>query len=128
MTSTLLIVVGMILAINILETFSQICFKTAIKKIHSRRDTLSATFSMIWRSLLMARVWVGLYFALFALLLWINLLSKYDLNFAYSLSSIEYIFVALASQFILKEKLHAIRWVATLLIVIGVCIVGLTGG
>jgi drug/metabolite transporter (DMT)-like permease len=47
-------------------------------------------------------------------------LSKADLNFAFSADSMHYIFIALASRFVLKEKMGFRRWLGTGLIVVGI--------
>ena len=68
-------------------------------------------------------MWLGL-----AILgLWIAVLGQADLNFAFSLSSIHYIFIALASKFILKENVSRSRWWATLMITVGIAIVSVSG-
>jgi uncharacterized membrane protein len=53
-------------------------------------------------------------------------LSKADLNFAFSADSMHYIFIALASRFVLKEKLSSKRWLGTFCIITGIVLVSLS--
>lgn len=61
-----------------------------------------------------------------SMLLWLVILSKLDLSYAYPMASSGYFFVALASYFIFKEKITWQRWVAIGIIIIGVVLVGLS--
>ena len=126
-TSSLALLLVLITLISLAETAAQVCFKSAIEKFSEPATTLREMLKLAWRLLFVFRVWVGFWLGLAALALWITVLSKADLNFAYSLSSIHYIFIALASQFILKEDVSRNRWGATLLITAGIVIVSFTG-
>ena len=53
-------------------------------------------------------------------------LSKADLNFAFSADSMHYIFIAFASHLVLKEKVGICRWFGTALIVGGIILISLT--
>ena len=61
-----------------------------------------------------------------SMLLWLVILSKLDLSYAYPMASLGYFFVALASYFIFKEKISWQRWVAIGIIIFGVVLVGLS--
>ena len=64
-------------------------------------------------------MWLGLG----VLGIWAVVLSNTELNFAFSLSSVHYIFIALSSKFILKERVEGKRWFGTVLITLGIAIV-----
>jgi uncharacterized membrane protein len=80
----------------------------------------------IYKLIRTPRVWLSLLFGLLSLLIWLLALSKADLNFAFSVDSMHYIFIALASQVLLKEKVRLIRWTGTLFIVLGITLVTLS--
>jgi drug/metabolite transporter (DMT)-like permease len=61
-----------------------------------------------------------------SLCIWLLVLSRADLNFAFSADSMHYIFIALASRFILKEKFSRLRWAGTALIITGIVCVSLS--
>ena len=61
-----------------------------------------------------------------SLLLWLVILSKLELSYAYPMISSGYFFVALASMIFFKEKVSWRRWFAIGVIVLGVVLVGLS--
>lgn len=71
-------------------------------------------------------VLMGCFFYAFSLLLWLVILSKLELSYAYPMISSGYFFVALGSYFIFKEKVTWQRWLAIGIIILGVVLVGLS--
>ncbi len=63
-----------------------------------------------------------------ASVLWIIVLSRLDLSFAYPLYALMYAFVPIAAMFFLGEHVPVGRWVGILLIVTGVITVFRLGG
>lgn len=61
-----------------------------------------------------------------SLLLWLVILSKLELSYAYPMISSGYFFVVLGSRFIFKEKVSWQRWLSILVIMLGVVLVGLS--
>ena len=114
--------------ISLAETGAQVCFKTAVEKLNMPASNLREMLMLSWRLLFFFRVWVGMWAGLAILGMWITVLGMSDLNFAFSLSSIHYIFIALSARFFLKENVGRNRWLATLMISIGIAIVSLSGG
>jgi uncharacterized membrane protein len=74
----------------------------------------------------MPRLWLAGLFSLLSLCIWLFVLSKSDLNFAFSLDSMHYLFIAFASRLVLKEKVCFRRWLGTLLVVTGIVIVSIS--
>jgi drug/metabolite transporter (DMT)-like permease len=62
-----------------------------------------------------------------AAILWIFVLTRLDLSFAYPLYALMYAFIPLAAWFFLKEQIPAGRWAGILLIVAGLCVVLVVG-
>jgi undecaprenyl phosphate-alpha-L-ara4N flippase subunit ArnE len=60
------------------------------------------------------------------LCIWLFVLSQVDLSFAFSADSMHYIFIAITSRFILKEKVCLKRWIGIVLIVVGIMVVSLS--
>ena len=120
---------GVLLLITLIclaETGAQLCFKTAVERLDLPASNLRQMLMLSWRMLFYFRVWVGMWLGLAILAMWIAVLGMSDLNFAFSLSSIHYLFIALGAKFFLKEQVSAGRWWATLLIAVGIAIVSLT--
>lgn len=59
----------------------------------------------------------------FSMLLWLLVLSKADLSFAYPVLGLSYLGVVLASWSILGEAVSPLRWAGTLVICLGVYLV-----
>lgn len=64
----------------------------------------------------------GLVIYAVATVLWLYLLSKFDLNYIYPIVSLSFVMAALVSHFILKESVPLNRWVGVVIITIGVLI------
>ena len=69
------------------------------------------------------RVWLGFLFSAVSLTIWLFALSKSGLGFAFSLDSMRYILIALASAIFLKEKIGVGRWLGILYVVLGIVLV-----
>lgn len=121
------VVFVLVTLISLAESAAQVCFKTAVDKLNMPAHTFREMLLLSWRLLFFFRVWVGMWMGLAILGMWITVLGMSDLNFAFSLSSIHYIFIALSAKFILKERVGRNRWLATLLITIGIAIVSVSG-
>jgi uncharacterized membrane protein len=127
MRSGLLLIFGLIVLTSICDTICQLFLKTSINSLgefSSRR--LINVLRFILKLILMPKAWIALLFSTLSLCIWLIVLSKADLNFAFSVDSMHYIFIALASGLILKEKVGVLRWTGTSLIVAGITFVMLT--
>ncbi|MFA6357814.1 MAG: hypothetical protein WCY09_04000 [Candidatus Omnitrophota bacterium] len=127
MREGLLLILILIALTSLCDTVNQLFLKSAINSLNFT-PTLDVVkiFKFISALLVKPRLWLGLVFSLVSLSIWLLVLSKVDLNFAFSADSMHYIFIALASKLILKEKFGSLRWVGTGLIVFGIVIVSLS--
>jgi len=124
MRSGLLLIFTLIVLTSICDTFSQLFLKTSINSLgefSSRR--IINVLKFILKLILLPKVWLALMFSTLSLCIWLIVLSKADLNFAFSVDSMHYIFIAFASGLFLKEKVGTMRWAGTLLIVVGIAFV-----
>jgi len=124
-TGTLLII-SLIVLTSLFDTISQLFLKNSINSLAAPAKNIKKILLFIWKLILIPWVWVGGIFSCLSLFIWLFALSKAELNFAFSIDSMHYIFIALASLIILKEKVGAKRWVGTIFIVLGIVIVSLT--
>lgn len=63
---------------------------------------------------------LGLLSLFLGTVVWLSVLSKAELSYAYPILSLGYIFVALASMFFLGESLSIVRWLGISVICAGV--------
>jgi len=72
------------------------------------------------------RFWIGVWALCFALatVLWLLALRRADISYAYPMLGAGYALVALLAKFVLREDVSAMRWIAVLVITVGVVMVG----
>ena len=127
MREGLLIILFMIALTSLCDTANQLFLKSAIDSLNFPvKLNFRKIFKFIFQLLIKPRIWLSFVFSVISLCIWLLVLSKADLNFAFSADSMHYIFIALASRFILKEKFSHLRWLGTGLIVVGIVFVSLS--
>lgn len=123
MNTNVLFIVSLIVLTSLFDTINQLFLKNAINSLDVNLNSVSKVFSFILRLVCIPQVWIGFIFCTLSLIIWLFVLSKADLNFAFSADSMHYVFIALASRLFLKEKVGAQRWMGTIFIVIGIILV-----
>ncbi len=123
----LLWIIFLIVLTSVCDTLGQLCLKSSINSLESDVSGLKKIIRFVLKIIILPKAWLAFIFSCLSLGLWLFVLSKADLSFAFSIDSMHYIFIAWASQTILKEKVGFRRWVGTLLIMTGIAIVGFTG-
>ncbi len=124
MREGLLVILSLIALTSFCDTVSQLFLKSTIDSLNFTPSfNVVKIFKFIFRLIITPRLWLGLIFSVISLCIWLVVLSKADLNFAFSADSMHYIFIALASWLILKEKFTPLRWLGTGLIIVGIVLV-----
>jgi len=127
MKEGLLIILPLIALTSLCDTINQLFLKSAVDSLtFSPSFNIIKIFKFIFHLLVKPRLWLGFVFSVISLCIWLIVLSKAELNFAFSADSMHYIFIALASRFVLKEKVTSLRWLGTGLIVIGIVLISLS--
>ena len=127
MREGLLLVLFLIALTSLCDTINQLLLKSAIDSLHFTPTlNIKKILKFVFRLIIKPRLWLGLVFSLASLCVWLVVLSRADLNFAFSADSMRYIFIALASRFVLKEKMSTWRWLGTGLIVVGIVFVSIS--
>lgn len=117
----------LIIFTSLCDTFRELFLKSGVNSLNQfTPGNIKGVIIFVLKLISTPGVWISLLFGFLSLFIWLFILSKVDLNFAFSLDSMHYIFIALASQFILREKVRLTRWVGTLLIVSGITLVALS--
>ena len=126
MREGLFFILPLIALTSICDTVNQLFLKSAINSLVSPSGNIKEILNFIFKLVLTPRVWVSFLFALISLCVWLFVLSQVDLSFAFSADSMHYIFIALASRFILREKVSSQRWLGIILIVVGIMMVSVS--
>jgi len=120
------VVLSLIALTSLCDTISQLFLKSGIDTLNFKPTlNIIKIFKFIFQLIRMPRLWLGFVFSLISLCVWLVVLSKADLNFAFSADSMHYIFIAVAARLVLKERFSSLRWIGTGLIVAGIVIVSI---
>ena len=82
--------------------------------------------SFFLRALTLWQVLAGLVFSVIGSLLWLVVISRFNLGFSNLVLSLTFVVVALASAVIFKEPMPLLKWMGAILIVLGVFLVSQT--
>lgn len=123
MKTDVIFIVLLIILTSFFDTINQLFLKNSINSLNPNIRTIKNVVSFIIKLALIPQVWIGFTFCTLSLLIWLFVLSKADLNFAFSADSMHYIFIAFASRLFLKEKVGLQRWIGTIFIVIGIILI-----
>ncbi len=126
MKEGLFVILSLIVLTSICDTISQLFLKSTINALRVETDGIKKIIFFIIKLIRAPRVWISFAFSTLSLIIWLYILSKADLHFAFLVCSMHYIFIAIASGWILKEKVGLNRWIGTILIVIGIFLVTLS--
>jgi len=111
--------IAMIIASVVLGLVGQISLKKGMLLSGSAGLNLSLIKVVFTPYLLL-----GLVFYAIAMLLWLSILSRVELSYAYPMLSLGYVFIVLASWLIFKEDISLLRLIGVLFICLGVIMVG----
>lgn len=122
---------GMILVSVVLAALAQLTLKHGVTQVtdHGRRPLQlsdpTATAARVAGSL---SVWLGLMVFALSAAVWIVVLSRASLSFAYPFASITYALILLFDRFVLNESVPSLRWAGVAFIITGIVLVSRTGG
>ena len=71
-------------------------------------------------------VWLGLLLFGFSALIWLVVLSRTSLSFAYPFASLTYVLILLADRFVLDQPIPALRYAGVVFIIVGIVLVAQT--
>lgn len=109
----------MILSAVALGAFGQL----SLKKGMLLSGSANISFNLI-KVILTPYVFLGLVLYAVAMLLWLAILSRVELSYAYPMLSLGYAFVVLASWLIFNEHVSLLRFMGVFFICIGVTMIG----
>ncbi len=70
-----------------------------------------------------SNVFFGLALYVIAAVIWLVVLSRVDLSFAYPMMGLSYVLILFISKFFLKENVMSLRWLGASLICLGVVLI-----
>ena len=120
--------IALILLSVALAAVAQLTLKTGMN--HVNDELAPATFSLSGRSLRVLVgppfVWGGLFLFGVSALVWLVVLSRASLSFAYPFAALTYVSILLFDHFVLNEQVPALRWAGVACIALGIFLISRT--
>lgn len=120
--------IALILLSVALAAVAQLTLKTGMN--HVNDELAPATFSLSGRSLrvLVGQpfVWGGLFLFGVSALVWLVVLSRASLSFAYPFAALTYVSILLFDHYVLNEQVPALRWAGVACIALGIFLISRT--
>lgn len=127
MSVSVFYIIFLIFLSGVFDTISQLFLKHSINQLSFHVSGFKRIPEFIFKIALKPAAWLSLIFSVISFFLWLFVLSRAELSFAFSVDSFHYILIAVGSRVFLKEAVGFWRWAGTALIMIGVILVSLTG-
>ena len=119
--------VGMILVSVMLASLAQLTLKAGMNQVTDATGEVTVSTASIKAIVTNVLVWGGL--ALFGVsaIVWIFVLSRTSLSFAYPFVALTYLVIVVVDRFVLHESVPPVRWAGVGLIMAGIVLVSRTG-
>lgn len=118
--------IAMILVSVGLAAVAQLTLKHGMNQVRARSGVVELSLGSLKAVAVTPYVWAGL--ALFGVsaLLWLAVLSRASLSFAYPFAALTYVLILLFDHFVLDEPVSALRWGGVAFIVAGIFLISRT--
>ena len=108
----------------IISVFGQVSLKVAMNQVGAiDAESLVRPMETLMRVFSTPLVWLGLGCYGVSALLWLVVLSRLDLSYAYLMLASMYVLIPLVSWLFLGERIPPLRWLGMIVVVLGVVIV-----
>jgi drug/metabolite transporter (DMT)-like permease len=118
--------VAMILASVALAAVAQLTLKAGMNQVTEKIGTATLSTASIKAIASNPVVWGGLALFAIAAAVWLFVLSRASLSFAYPFAALTYLIIVLVDRFILHETIPPARWAGVGLIMAGIVLVSRT--
>lgn len=122
--STMLI--GLILFSVLLAAGAQLTLKHGMNQVADSSGVLTLSSASIKDVVSTPAVWAGLFLFGLSAIVWLAVLSRTSLSFAYPFASLTYVLILLADRFLLHEQVPLLRWAGVFFIMVGIVLVAQT--
>jgi drug/metabolite transporter (DMT)-like permease len=121
-----IMLIALILFSVVLAAVAQLTLKHGMNQVAADTGVLRFSADSVRDVVTTPAVWAGL--ALFGLsaVVWLAVLSRSSLSFAYPFASLTYVLILLADRFILDQQIPALRYAGVACIVVGIILVAQT--
>jgi hypothetical protein len=122
-----IVIIGLILVSVALAATAQLVLKHGMNQVgHIGRAEVRTPLETVLRAGQVPSVWIGLGLFAVSAAVWLVVLSRASLSFAYPFASLTYVLILLADKFVLKQQIPGLRWAGVAFIVSGIVLVSRT--
>jgi drug/metabolite transporter (DMT)-like permease len=118
--------IALILFSVMLAAVAQLTLKHGMNQVTASSGALGFTSESLRDVVTTPSVWAGLILFGLSAIVWLAVLSRTTLSFAYPFVSLTYVLILLADRFVLDQEVPAFRYAGVVFIVIGIILVAQT--
>jgi drug/metabolite transporter (DMT)-like permease len=118
--------IGLILLSVALAALAQLTLKQGMNQVAGNTGALQWSSGSLKDVLSTPAVWGGLMLFGLSAVVWLAVLSRASLSFAYPFASLTYVLILLADRFVLHEQIPPLRWAGVFFIMTGIVLVAQT--
>jgi multidrug transporter EmrE-like cation transporter len=124
--TTNVMLIALILLSVTLAAVAQLTLKYGMDRVTASSGVLRFEASSLRAVVTTPAVWAGLFLFALSAFVWLAVLSRTSLSFAYPFASLTYVLILLADRFLLDQEVPALRWAGVAFIVVGIVLVAQT--
>lgn len=121
-----MMLIGLILMSVALAALAQLTLKHGMNQVTASTGELQLTGSSLKDVIRTTAIWGGLFLFGLSAFVWLAVLSRTSLSFAYPFASLSYVLILLADRFVLHEQIPTLRWAGVFFIMTGIVLVAQT--
>jgi len=119
----LVMLIGLILISVTLAAVAQLTLKYGMNQVRDANGAVGLSTDSVRHIVSTPTVWLGLFIFALSAMVWLAVLSRTSLSFAYPFAALTYALIVLFDLFILHEQVPAIRWAGVFFIMTGIVLV-----
>jgi drug/metabolite transporter (DMT)-like permease len=123
---TLVMLIALILLSVMLAAVAQLTLKRGMDQVAAGTGALRFQADSLRDLVTTPAVWTGLILFALSAAVWLAVLSRASLSFAYPFASLTYVLIVLADRFVLDQEVPALRYAGVAFIVVGIVLVAQT--
>jgi drug/metabolite transporter (DMT)-like permease len=118
--------IALILLSVSLAALAQLTLKHGTDQVTARSGELHFGYASLRAIVTTPAIWAGLLVFGLSAAVWIVVLSRASLSFAYPFASLTYVLILMADRFVLDQEVPALRYAGVAFIIVGIVLVAQT--
>jgi drug/metabolite transporter (DMT)-like permease len=118
--------IALILFSVVLAAVAQLTLKHGVDQVTASSGTLGLSSESLRGIVTTPAIWAGLVLFALSALVWLAVLSRTSLSFAYPFASLTYVLILLADRFVLDQEVPGLRYAGVAFIIVGIVLVAQT--